>query len=147
MKYELARGSFGGDNWTINYRSLDTLDVFNLNLANMPGRNLWNPAVAGSVRDRRVPNFDTVVPGIKPMYQDSFNAGLEYQVNPATVLGATYIHNNVSRTIEDFGALVMATRSTTSATPVKAGAPSRRRAAPRSRSRRRFRSASTTASS
>jgi len=106
VKYELARGSFGGDNWTINYRSLDTLDVFNLSLANMPGRNLWDPSVPNSVRDRRVPNFDTVVPGIKPMYQDSLNAGVEYQINPTTVFGATYIHNKLTRTIEDFGALV-----------------------------------------
>ena len=30
VKYELARGSFGGDNWTINYRALDTLDVSSL---------------------------------------------------------------------------------------------------------------------
>jgi hypothetical protein len=106
VKYELARGSFGGDNWTINYRSLDTLDVFNLSLANMPGRNLWNPAVPTSVRDRRVPNFDTVVPGIKPMYQDSLNAGVEYQIDSRTVFSATYVRNKLTRTIEDFGALV-----------------------------------------
>ena len=49
VKYELARGSFGGDVWNIYYRSLDTIDVFNLNLNNMPGRNLWDPSVPTSV--------------------------------------------------------------------------------------------------
>ena len=39
-KYELSRGSFGGDIWYIYYRSLDTLDVYNLNLSNMPGNDL-----------------------------------------------------------------------------------------------------------
>ena len=43
-KYELARGSFGGDIWHIYYRSLDTLDIGSLNLSNMPGRDLWGSA-------------------------------------------------------------------------------------------------------
>ncbi|HET9831653.1 MAG TPA: hypothetical protein VFP91_08085, partial [Vicinamibacterales bacterium] len=55
--------------------------------------------------DRRVPNFDTVDPSIKPMSQDAFNAGVEYQVNPTTVFSATYIHNKLRRTIEDIGSL------------------------------------------
>ena len=44
VKYELARGSFGGDTWLVNYRSLDTLDVNSLSLSNMPGRDLWGGA-------------------------------------------------------------------------------------------------------
>jgi hypothetical protein len=105
VKYELARGSFGGDVWTIAYRALDTLDVFNLNLSNQPGRSLWDPANPSAVRDRRVPSFDTVDPNIKPMSQDATNVGIEYQINPTTVFGATYVHNNLRRTIEDIGSL------------------------------------------
>jgi outer membrane receptor protein involved in Fe transport len=105
VKYELARGSFGGDVWTIAYHALDTLDVFNLNLSNQPGRSLWNPADPTAVRDRRVPNFNTVDPNLKPMFQDSTNAGIEYQINPTTVFGATYVHNKLTRTIEDVGSL------------------------------------------
>ena len=30
VKYELVRGTFGGDVWTTSYRSLDTLDVLSL---------------------------------------------------------------------------------------------------------------------
>ena len=44
-KYELARGSFGGDFWHIYYRSLDTLDIGSLNLSNKPGARSVEPGV------------------------------------------------------------------------------------------------------
>ena len=100
VKYELARGSFGGDTWLVNYRSLDTLDVDSLNLTNMPGRDLW-----GGVRDRRVPNFNTIDPDLKPMYQDATTSALEYQLTPTTVIGVNYVHNKLTRAIEDVGSL------------------------------------------
>src|SRR4029078_9618962 len=100
VKYELARGSFGGDTWLINYRSLDTLDVYNLNLSNMPGRDLW-----GGARDRRVPNFNTIDPDLKPMFQYSTNLGMEFQLTPTTAFGVNYVHNKLTRAIEDVGSL------------------------------------------
>ena len=45
----------------------------NLSLSHMPGRDLWGSPEG--YRDRRVPNFDSVDPAIKPMSQDSFNVG------------------------------------------------------------------------
>ena len=102
-KYELARGSYGGDTWLVYYRGLDTLDIANLNLSNMPGSDLW--VVQGGARDRRVPNFDSTDPDIKPMYQDSTSVGTEYQLGGTMVLGAHYVHNILSRTIEDIGAI------------------------------------------
>lgn len=104
VKYELVRGSYGGDIWHIYYRGLDTTDVFNLNLTNKPGADLWGSP--SGFRDRRVPNFNSTDPGIKPMFQDATNVGIEYQISPATVFGATYVHNKVTRTIEDLGAVV-----------------------------------------
>lgn len=106
VKYELARGSFGADSWNIYYRSLDTLDVFNLSLSNMPGRDLWNPSVPNSNRDRRVPNFNSVEPDIKSMFQDSTTVGAEFQVTASTVFSALYVHNKLTRALEDIGALV-----------------------------------------
>ena len=105
-KYELPRGSYGGDVYKVRYRSLDTLDVYNLSLSNIPGRDLWNPAVPDSFRDRRVPNFDSTDPDIKPMFQDSTNAGVEYQLNQTSVIGVHVVHNYLGRTIEDMGGLV-----------------------------------------
>ncbi|MEP6914709.1 MAG: carboxypeptidase regulatory-like domain-containing protein [Acidobacteriota bacterium] len=100
VKYELARGSFGGDTWLVNYRALDTLDVNSLSLANMPGRDLW-----GGPRDRRVPNFNTIDPDLKPMSQDATNLGLEYQLNSTTAIGVNFVHNKLTRAIEDVGSL------------------------------------------
>lgn len=62
--------------------------------------------MANSFRDRRVPNFDSTDPEIKPMFQDSTSIGLEYQVGRNSALGVHYIHNDLGRTIEDLGGLV-----------------------------------------
>ena len=115
VKYSLSRGSFGADYWHVYYRTLDTPDAFSLsglipgvaasNGTNLSGKNIWSD-VTGSSRDRRVPNFDTVIPGIKPMYSDLINAGAEIQLNPLTVFRAGYVRNSLGRTIEDLGVLV-----------------------------------------
>ncbi len=106
-KYELARGSFGGDVWTTRYRSLDTPDPTQLSFKSLPGRNLWTNA-SDSFQDHRVPSFgETAIdPDIKPMSQDAFNAGVEYQLSSNMVVGANYVHTNLIRTIEDLGVVV-----------------------------------------
>ena len=103
-KYELARGTFGGDIWKQYYRSLDDPTIINsLNLSNMPGRDIWGAAIG--YQDHRVPSFgsDQIDPNIKPMSQDSYSGGVEYQLGLQSVLGVNYIHNNLNRTIEDVG--------------------------------------------
>jgi len=105
VKYELVRGTFGGDIWRINYRSLDTPNAFSLGNGNLPGKDIWNPAVPNSFRNRRVPGFDFVAPGIKPMSTDLLNVGAEYQLSSNVVVSAYYVHNSLNRTIEDLGAL------------------------------------------
>jgi hypothetical protein len=102
VKYETSRGTFGGDFWTVRYRSLDTTDVFSLSGTNTPGRNLWNQ---GEYEDRRLPSFDAVAKNLKPMSTDLYNAGIEYQLTNNTVFRANYVHNNLVRTIEDLGVL------------------------------------------
>jgi hypothetical protein len=104
-KYDLSRLSFGGEIWKVYYRSLDDpTQVFTLGLDNMPGRDLWGSTQG--YRDFRVPNFDSVDPAIKPMSQDSFNVGSEYQLGMSTVATVNYVHNSLVRTIEDIGLLV-----------------------------------------
>jgi len=106
VKYELSRGTFGGDIWRVYYRALDTADVFSLlngaTVANLPGRNVWS---SPTFRDRRVPSFDLVAKDIKPMSQDNMNVGVEFQIAPQTVFRGNYVHNKLRRTIEDLGAL------------------------------------------
>jgi hypothetical protein len=103
VKYELSRGTFGGDIWRIFYRSLDTTDVFSLSGTNMPGRNIWS--ATSEFRDRRVPSFSDIDPDIKPMSTRVYNAGVELQLAPQTVLRASYMRNDLRRTIEDIGSL------------------------------------------
>jgi outer membrane receptor protein involved in Fe transport len=103
-KYEIARGSFGGDLWHQYYRALDTLDIGSLNLKNMPGADLWGSDTG--FRDLRQTSINNTDPKIKPMSQDSFNGGFDWQLQSTMVLGIHYVHNQLNRTIEDMGALV-----------------------------------------
>ncbi|MCC6538141.1 MAG: TonB-dependent receptor [Bryobacterales bacterium] len=106
VKYELARGTFGGDYWRVRYYSLDSPDVFNITSTNRPGRPLWNPADPAAFRNRRVPGFDTIDPQIKPMGVDNMNFGTEFRVGPQMVFRASYVRTRLIRTIEDLGVLV-----------------------------------------
>ena len=104
-KYELSRGSFGGDIWQVYYRSLDDPNVIpQINLSNLPGRDLFGSATG--FRDFRIPTFDTVDPSIKPMSQDSYSAGVDFQLGRSSVFTVNYIHNELVRTIEDIGLVV-----------------------------------------
>ena len=107
VKYELSRGTFGGDYWRTSYRSLDTLDLQSLSASGFPGRNLWD-GTPGGFRDRRIPSFgpEGVDPNIKPMSSDLTNAGTEIQIGSRTVFRANYVHNSLRRTMEDVGVLI-----------------------------------------
>lgn len=103
-KYDLARGTFGGDIWCVYYRSLDSDNINGLldfDLNNMPGRNLW----PGTCRDRRVPGFNLLDPNVKPMQAQNWNVGVEFEIRPQTVFSARFVQNKLIRTIEDLGAL------------------------------------------
>ena len=106
-KYELARGTFGGDIWTTRYRTLDDPDPTKLSRSALTGRNLWTDE-ADSFKDSRIPSFgsDVVDPDMKPMAQDAYNLGVEYQLANNTVVGVNFVRTNLLRTIEDIGTLV-----------------------------------------
>ena len=105
-KYDLARGAFGGDSWTTRYRTLDDADPTRLSRAALTGTNLWTSA-PDSFQDNRIPDLQgSIDPDIKPMSQDVWNAGFEYQLGVNTVVGVNYIHTHLNRTIEDVGTVV-----------------------------------------
>jgi hypothetical protein len=105
-KYELVRGSFGGDTWTDRYRSLDTLDIFNLGDGNLAGRDLWHPEIPDSFRDYRTAiDNESLDPNLKPMYVTNTVIGVEYQLNPQMALSVHYVRSRLNRTIEDIGRL------------------------------------------
>jgi hypothetical protein len=118
VKYELSRGTFGGDIWISKYRALDNANtVFSLSAQNLPGRDLWDERVPDSFRDRRLPAFSTecsaqdlstcqVDPDLKPTGTDLINVTAEYQFGPRTVLRVGYVRNSLIRAIEDMGVLI-----------------------------------------
>ena len=105
-KYELARGTFGGDFWRIYYRGARHARPRIAERQQQAG-----PGSLGQrqrvFRDRRVPAFDTDRPG----HQADEPGRPERRLGaPARardmVFSATYVHNDLIRTIEDLGALV-----------------------------------------
>ncbi len=106
-KFDLARGTFGADTWNVYYRTLDTTDVFNINLGNMPGTDLWAAGHPGATfRNRRVPGFANLDPNVKPMSADTMNAGVEWEVSKGMVFTGRFVRNKLNRTIEDMGVIV-----------------------------------------
>jgi hypothetical protein len=117
MKYELPRGSFGGDKWVDYFYSWDSPDWSANSVASCAtGTNsiAERPAcpAGGFVEalDRRFNSAEdlagTVDPDLKPMRQDEYQIGLNREVTPGVVLGARYIYKNIDRTIEDVGIVV-----------------------------------------
>ena len=104
-KYEIARGSFGGDIWCVKYRAIDNpSDPLTATYDDAPGRDLWR--IPGGCRDRRANSINNVDPDLKPMSQDSYSAGIDFVVDPRTVAAVRYVHNNLIRTVEDLAGLV-----------------------------------------
>jgi hypothetical protein len=120
-RFELARDVFGAEMWRTYYRSLEDPNVFVLNLNNMPGRDLWNPAVPNSYRDNRnaAAGLTSIAPDLKPMSQNQFAAGADYQWSKGTTIGAHYIHQGLIRTIEDLAVLVQGSAAYIYANPAE----------------------------
>jgi Carboxypeptidase regulatory-like domain/TonB-dependent Receptor Plug Domain len=112
MKYNLPRGSFGGEVFVQTERKLDTLDFRSLSLENQPGaliiqRDLRVPAL------QNVPGpggaiFHAVDPNLKPVREHEFTVGGDYAINRDTVFSARFTDKNLDRTIEDIGLVFFA---------------------------------------
>ena len=108
MKYELARGSFGGDYWHDHVYTLDNLNLGNLSKSN-PGA-LSNGKELIDIDNRTVPinaqgQLDGIDPAIKPYKSREFSVTSEHQIGANRVFSARYTHKNLVRTIEDIGYL------------------------------------------
>jgi Carboxypeptidase regulatory-like domain/TonB-dependent Receptor Plug Domain len=115
MKYELPRGSFGGDKWVDYYYTWDNPN-FMLNASGCAtGTNSIKerPTCAAGglieVLDRRFNSAEDldsgVEPNLKPMEENEFQFGLSRELGPRFVVGARYIYKDLVRTIEDVGVL------------------------------------------
>jgi len=121
-KYEMPRGSFGGNKWVDFWFTFDNPDPF---LNNTAGCTVGNNTIfdvpvcpAGTLVeawDRRgnsadpalvdlvgVPGID---PDIKPMESWEFQLGVDHQLTSTIQVGARYVHKEITRAIEDVGFL------------------------------------------
>lgn len=102
FKYQLPRGSFGGDQLIQNYVPL---------LASNPDFTFYTRdyILQHSVLrvDLRVPSNDPsdnrVDPDLKAARESSLDLGTEYEFRPNLVFGARFVHKQLDHTIEDVG--------------------------------------------
>lgn len=106
LKYELARGSFGSDNWFTHVYTLNDPDITKLGKA--------NPGALGSevtVYDNRslpinaAGELEGIDPDIKPYESREYTVALDHQFAPRFVVGVRYTHRDLVRGIEDIGVL------------------------------------------
>lgn len=111
MKYELPRGSFGGDYWVDTYYTLDDPNIFNIKPAAGDPYSLTGTFPGKKIEsvDRRIPSNDPgdnlIEKNLKPMRQTAIDFGYEYSLTDKSVVTARYTHKNLDRAIEDVGLL------------------------------------------
>lgn len=109
MKYELARGSFGGDYWHDHYYLLNDPDLSKLSLANPGALSGGTPKVL-DIDNRSVPinaqgQLDGIDPAIKPMSTRQYSVALDHEFKPGLVASVRYTRSRLVRGIEDIGVL------------------------------------------
>jgi hypothetical protein len=106
LKYELARGSFGGDYWHSR--------VYRLNSPDLARISTSSPDALGALiidfDNRTVPinaqgQLEGIDPDIEPMSHDAFDVSTEYLLGGMTRLTLRYSHKHLRRAIEDIGVL------------------------------------------
>jgi hypothetical protein len=105
LKYELARGSFGGDFWVTTVYALD-------DPTKLASLNKANPGAAGAqitkFDNRTVPvnaqgELDGIDPDVHATYSRAISIASEHQLSRGLVLSARYTRNRLRYPIEDIG--------------------------------------------
>lgn len=114
MKYNLSRGSFGGEIFVQTERALDTLDFRSLSLTNSPGalivqRDLRVPALSITVDPVTGTPFHPVDPNIKPMREHEYTVGADWAFGRDMVFSARYTTKNLDVATDDIGYVFLAT--------------------------------------
>jgi hypothetical protein len=124
MKYEMPRGSFGGDYWHDCVYALDDPNYNLLVPVRVPGPHFCNATgganLAGGAagvrfienKDFRIPSNDptnyAIEPNLKPMKQHELVIGTDYALTPQIGFETRYSRKRLDRTIEDAGLLTPA---------------------------------------
>ena len=118
MKYELPRGSFGGDYWHNCSFTLDTADFTSIIPTIQPGNFTCTNGATGQLpgtflgfEDLRIPantsdNIDNVVdPNLQPARQTELSIGGEWSFTREFAFSARWAHRRLRNAIEDAGIL------------------------------------------
>jgi len=117
MKYEMPRGSFGGDYWHNCWFTLDTFDFTTIQPTLTNGFNCNNGATGAlpgtflGEEDLRIPsntaaNIDNVVdPGLQPARQTETVIGAEWAFTREIGINFRWSHRRLRNAIEDAGIL------------------------------------------
>ncbi len=105
FKYELPRGSFGGNTFLRRYITILASNPDYTDPLYSRQAILDNPT--GQTFDFRVPSNDPsdnrVDPNLLAARQTGIDVGTEFELNQNWVLGARFVHKQIDRTIEDVG--------------------------------------------
>jgi hypothetical protein len=108
MKYEMPRGSFGGDIWLDYMYTLEDPNWVNTNRG-IPADPTKLPGKFLEVINWRIPSNDpdnyTIDRNLKPMKQRMFDVGYEFSLDPSLIASLRYTNRRLIRTIEDVGTL------------------------------------------
>ncbi len=116
MKYEMPRGSFGGDKWVDYYFTWDNPNwQLNADGCTVGSNTINERPVCGAgtlieVVDRRFNSAErldeTVEPNLKPMQSDEYQFGIDHQLTDRIAVGARFVYKHLIRAIEDVGIVV-----------------------------------------
>lgn len=106
LKYNLARGSFGGEFWVTHVYTLDNPNVLSLGKAN--AGSLGTAIIAYD--NRTIPinakgELDGIDPNLKPYESRDFNFSFDHQLASRLTASVRYTRKDLLRTIEDIGVL------------------------------------------
>ncbi len=106
LKYNLARGSFGGEYWVTHVYTLDNPNVLTLTKANAGA--LGKSIIAYD--NRTIPinaqgQLDGIDPNLKPYESRDFNVSFDHQLAARLTATVRYTRKDLIRTIEDIGVL------------------------------------------
>ncbi len=100
FKYELPRGSFGGERQDVYDFLVINPDIFSYTRASILANNI-------NFQDQRTPanlaSDNRIDPNIKPFQQAELTFGTAYDFGKGFILESRYTHKNIIRAIDDIG--------------------------------------------
>jgi len=106
MKYDLPRGSFGGETQIIDHRGLDTFDIFSITPTNQPGplfvrEDQRTVSTSNYTLGSRV--FHGIDPDLKPTKEHAYTFGADYAWRRDIAFKGRFTRKVLDRTIDDVG--------------------------------------------